>query len=226
MDIEQHLEKKAEQLPSPSAGKQWRNTFLLSIVIFSLGSIYLSLRRWDYDLYIANKVFATTALVLIGLSLALSGLCYFWDFADDKILYRKYLGLTGFAFAVIHVVTSVFLLPDHFPYPEWFFDNMLSVFLGGTALLLLSFLALISNRTAMTMLGSKYWRLLLRLGYLAFILIIAHLAILKYPGWIRWMKNFDPILPPLSLLEFIFALLVITLRIAVWIDLKAGTNQE
>ncbi|MDP2691280.1 MAG: ferric reductase-like transmembrane domain-containing protein [bacterium] len=202
----------------------WFNTILLSLGIFFFSSLYLFVRRGNYDFFIANKAFATTSLVLIGLSLALSGLCYFWNFLDSKIVYRKHLGLAGFAFAIVHVIVSFFFLSGRFTYPEWFSGHFLSVMFGLLALLVLCFMALISNRWARMELGALLWRRLLRLGYLVLILVAAHFALLKYGEWTKWFQTPDPFLPPLSLLEMIFTLLVIGLRLAVWIDTVRNRN--
>jgi DMSO/TMAO reductase YedYZ heme-binding membrane subunit len=198
----------------------WLYTLIFGGLIFVAGSLYLFARRGNYDLYIANKVFATTALVLIGFSFALSGLCYFWDFVDTKIIYRKHLGLSGFVFALVHIITSVWFLPHKFSWPVWFADNLTSVVLGVLALLIFTIMAAISNRYAIEELGSKSWRIALRIGYIAFVFVIVHFTLLKYNGWINWFKTREPFLPPLSLLEVIFGLVVIILRIALWISKK------
>lgn len=197
----------------------WHSLFLGSLV-FIAGSLYLFARRGDYDLYIANKVFATTALVLIGLSFLLSAFCYFWDFVDTKIVYRKHLGLMGFAFAVVHVVVTVWFLPHKFPWPEWLYNNLQSAVFAGLALLIFALMAAVSNRYAVHELGSKGWRLLLRVGYVALIFVIIHFAFLKYNGWLNWFKTREPILPPLSLLEVIFAVGVIAFRIVLWLAVR------
>jgi len=203
--------------------KSWKllfNTLLFSGFIFLLGSLYLFARRGNFDLYIANKVFATTALVLIGLSFALSGLCYFWDFVDTKIIYRKFLGLVGFVFAIVHIVVTLNFLPNKFAYPDWFIANKISVIFAVIALLILTVMAVISNRFAALELGNKRWRMILRIGYLAFIFVIIHFTLLKYQGWIKWFDTREPLLPPLSLLEIIFAVAVIILRIALFISVR------
>lgn len=220
MNLNEIIEEKTRKQSFPSSTKLWGNTFLLSIFIFIAGSLYLFARRGNYDLFIANKVFATTALVLIGLSLALSGLCYFWDFVDDKIVYRKVLGLLGFYYAIVHIIVTFFFLSEKFPYPDWYAGNLISVFFAILALSILIIMAAISNRYAIHELGIKQWRILLRTGYIAFIFITIHFTLLKYPGWIKWFTTREPILPPLSLLEVIFAVAVLLLRLAVEIDLR------
>lgn len=200
--------------------KFWRKTLLFSTIIFIAGSLYLFLRRGSYDLHIANKVLAVTALVLIGFSLVLSAICYFWDFADKQIIYRKYLGITGFAFASVHTIISLFFLPTHFSFPTHFLDDWLPFLAGLVALIILTYMASISNNQAIKKLGGKTWRKLMRItGYTALILTITHLTLLKYPGWLRWLRKINK-LPPLSLIAFIFAISVLLLRLALWLSKK------
>lgn len=211
--------------------KSWRllfNTLIFSVFVFFGGSLYLFVRRGDYDLFVANKALATTSLVLIGLSFALSGLCYFWNFVDTKIIYRKFLGLVGFAFAIAHVIVALNFLPHKFAYPDWFTANKVSVIFGALALLIFTIMATISNRFTAFELGDKRWRMILRIGgYLAFIFVIIHVALLKYPEWIKWLTTMEPLLPPLSLLGIIFAAAVIILRIALFISIyKKTANQS
>lgn len=196
----------------------WIRTIILSIFVFISGSLYLFIRRGNYDLYVANKVFATTALILIGLSFALSGICYFWNFADSKIVYRKDLGLSGFAFAIVHIIISIFFLPNRFPYPQWMNEHWISALFGTVALIIFSIMAAISNNFAMQRLGVKQWKLILRTGYVAYTAVIVHFAVLKYTEWIKWFTTFQPLLPPLSLFAFVFSVGVIVLRISMFID--------
>jgi DMSO/TMAO reductase YedYZ heme-binding membrane subunit len=202
----------------PKTGKQlWFRTFVFSVFVFTFGSLYLFSRRGNFDLYIANKVFATTALVLIGLSMALSGLCFFWDFVDTKIIYRKHLGLVGLLYAILHVIVTTTLLPHKFAFPEWIYIHKPSFIFGTIALAIFLIMAIMSRRHIINQLGGKTWRALLSYGgYTAFILVMAHFALLKYNGWIGWFRTREPFLPPLSLLEIIFATAVIILRIALW----------
>lgn len=223
MPFIKRFEEITKKVKPISSWKLLFNTLVFSGFIFLIGSLYLFARRGNYDLYIANKVFATTSLVLIGLSFALSGLCYFWDFVDTKIIYRKSLGLVGFAFAIIHIVVTLYFLPHKFAYPDWFVANITSVIFATLALLIFAIMAAISNRFAALELGGKRWRMILRTGYLALVFIIIHFTLLKYQGWIKWFATREPLLPPLSLLEIIFAVAVIILRIALFISIHKKT---
>src|SRR3990167_2631115 len=100
MPFAKRFEEISKKIKPVSPALLWLKTALFSVAVFAVGALYLYVRRGTFDLSISNKVFASTAVILIGLSFALSAICYFWNFADTKIIYRKYLGLSGFAFAV------------------------------------------------------------------------------------------------------------------------------
>lgn len=204
----------------------WVKTILLSIGIFIIGSLYLYLRRGEFDLHIANKVFAITSLFLVGFSLSLSGLAYFWNFVDTKIIYRKHLGVIGLAYALLHALATFLLLRDHFPWTEWYSNELVSVLLGLSALIIFIGLVAISNKYSIMELGGATWRKLLRYGgYSGFILVIFHFILLKYKGWGRWFDSYDPWMPPLSLIAIIFVSLVLLLRLVLAIVLVKKESQ-
>ena len=219
MPFAKRHEEIIKKITPPSQLRMWLNTFAFGFLVFAAGALYLFARRGVFDLYIANKALAVDALVLIGLSLALSGLVYFWDFVDTKIIYRKFLGLAGFGLAGLHVIISLFLLPEKLGFKE-LWEHPVSMSFGAAALLIFIMMAAISNKYAFHQLGSKRWRTLLRLGYWAFIFVLVHLSILKYGDWAKWFGSFDPILPPLSLLAIIFGVAVIILRLALWFSIR------
>jgi DMSO/TMAO reductase YedYZ heme-binding membrane subunit len=229
MPFEERFNQIVKKSTPTSPLRMWINTLILSISVFVFGSAYLFARRGNFDLYIANKVFATTALVLIGLSFALSGLCYFWDFVDTKIIYRKILGLTGFYYSLVHIFVTLFLLPNKFPLPSWILGHVTTVFFATLGLIIFTAMAIASKDDVMHELGSKKWRMTMRAGYIAYIFIIIHFTMLKYKGWINWFNTKEPFLPPLSLLEIFFAVAVIGIRIALEISLrkkKLAINSE
>jgi DMSO/TMAO reductase YedYZ heme-binding membrane subunit len=214
--VERH-EQIVKKLSSFSMTRLWVNSAMWGLVMFVAGSLYLYARRGEFDLYIANKALAGASLTVIGLSLALSGLCYFWDFVDTKIIYRKYLGITGFVMALAHGTISLWLLPDHFVWPEYFLNYRVTFFAGLTALVILVGMTVISNRYAAHELGGLWWRRLLRWGgYSALLLVMVHFGLMKYQGWIRWFKTREPWLPPLSLWTMVLAVGAVALRMALW----------
>lgn len=198
-------------------------SFLFSLLIFILSSFYLFLRRWDYNLYIANKSIATTALFLLGLSLVLGSFCYLFSFADKKLIYRKWLGITGFIFVIIHITISAFFIP-RFQFPDWIFKHKTSFIFGTSAFILFLIMAILSNKYFENKLGENLWRKILRYsGNIGFLFIGIHLSVLKYGEWVKWSKTLDPILPPLSFFGIIFIVFIFILQIAAFISKKKET---
>ncbi len=221
------LKRNGNKINISSTGtnlKYWLNSSLVGIISFVMASLYLFASRGNFDLYIANKALANASLILIGLSMALSGICYFWDFADKKISYRKYIGVVGFVMALIHAVISLWFLPKRFNW-AFFLDNLETFIPGLLALVLLAGMVLLSHQHAAKKVGGALWRKLLRwLGYSAVILIIVHFGLMKYKGWIKWFKTGEPALPPLSFWIVIFAIAVLVLRVCLWLAEKTKSK--
>ncbi len=197
-------------------------------------SLYLFFRLSNYDVFIANRATADTAIILIGLSFALSGVCYYWQSFSPLIIYRRYLGITGFVYGLIHALFSLFSYFFNSGAPPgiynffktWTFfsikiSNVVAFLFGLFALLFFAFMTLISNKTAQKKLAQS-WRPLLRAGYIAFVFVMIHFSIKKYSIWASWL-SYKIGLPPSSLLLTIFGLIVIGLRIVLHINLLLKT---
>ena len=169
--------------------QQYGAALAVAIFLFAVFSVYLLFRRGYYDLYIANKIFAEVAVVLLGIVLLIGPLSRFFSFPDRYVQYRKELGIVAFFLAFIHSVVSLFFLPSKFPLsgflriPNWPF-----VF-GLAAILVLVAIFFISNDRAMIAIGRKrWWQLQYWSARLAFILILFHVFIMKWSGWVIWYK--------------------------------------
>ncbi len=212
------------------------HTAWVSLFIFGLTYGYLMLTEPATLPVTANKASANTAMILIGLSFALSGLCYFWDFIDTKIVYRKYLGLAGFAFGLAHAVMSLvyylilkprgyessplYVLDHVWDYGAFVISNLYAFALAVVALLIFAMMTAISNQYAIHELGGVWWRRLLRFGYVAYILATLHFLIKNVPEWLAMFATPEPELPPLNFMIFLLVLVVIGLRLALWYSLQ------
>ncbi len=198
--------------------RMWEKTFFFSLGLLILNFFYLYIQTRRFNIYLYNKAFATTSVILVGLSFALSGICYFWNFADKKIIYRKYLGIVGFFYGLLHGGVSFFLLPGPSPLSYYLSREHILPFLSGfLALLIFLMMTLISNRYSIQHLGGRLWKNLMHLGYIAYFFVIIHIILLNLGGW----KN---ILSGLYLITLIFALLVIGLRIGLYLKTKKQTR--
>src|SRR3989344_6004382 len=110
----------AEKFHFSGAVKLWRNTCVFGIIVLIFSCLYLYSQSGDMDILMLNKAIACSAMVLIGIALALSAVCYYWAFAETKFVYRKYFGMCGFFFACVHVLITLAFLQYKFPFPAYY----------------------------------------------------------------------------------------------------------
>ncbi len=208
------------------------HTTWFSTVVFLVCLWYLILVEQETLPVTVNKALADTAMVLIGLSFALSGLCYFWDVVDTKIVYRKYLGLFGFAFGLGHAVMSdifyfvfkphgyehnpIFELTHQWDFHFFVISNLYAFAAAVVSLCIYALMAIISNQYAIHELGGVWWRRILRIGYLAYILSAFHFSLKNIPDWIELLEGGNFTLPPLNFILLLLVLFVVVLRLALW----------
>lgn len=196
---------------------------LFSVFLLLMVFGYNFLQMGQSSLRVWNRSFADTGMLLIGMSFALSGLCYFFSFLDSKILYRRDLGLNGFYLVAIHGFYS-FMFSKFIPWFKYFDrDRLLAFIPAAVSLLIFLGMSLISNKYAAKKLGSDKWRALLRVGYIAYILGAAHAVLWGFDDWQEWFGTST--LPPISLIIVVFATFVLLLRIALWLALKKGSKK-
>lgn len=196
-------------------------TVFFSFVVFSLAGLYIYAQTGVYELRQLNRAFGDTGMILIGFSLILSSLAFFWDFADGYVSYRKDLGLIGFAYVSFHVVISLFGLPALFTFPAYYLAaaNIIPFLCALISFIIYGLMASVSNQAAIRILGGKNWRYVLRAGFVAYIFSMLHYGLKSYPQWLDWFGVHNTILPPLSLWVTIFGSAVIIYRVILWMAL-------
>jgi len=145
------------------------------------------------------------ALVLLVLSLACTPLNTLFGFRQ-VITVRRTLGLYAFMFAATHF--AIFIWIDYGFNWEFLLDDIsdkLYIFVGLTALIILSLLAATSFKWWMKRLG-KRWKALHRLVYLAAPLVVLHFAWARKGDIFRLQGD---ILQPLAV-GFVVGLLLLT----------------
>ena len=188
-------------------------TIIFSFVSFGFFYAYTS---WLGIPNVLNKSAADVAIFLIGLSMILSGICYFWNVFDTLIKYRKYLGMVGWAFAIAHLLLSWDAFLSLLNVETWQEGAMWPVLTGFLATVIFTIMALISNKFMATFLGQN-WRPLLRTGYIAVIFVLAHVVLLRLPRWISWYEGGMQTPPSSSIIVTVFMLLVLVMRVALWL---------
>jgi hypothetical protein len=172
-------------------------------------------------LYIANKAFAGTAAILLGVIFLLGPLSRLFDFADRYLELRKEIGVVGMLFAFAHVLSSFFFLPHKFPMGDFFSKSLLTTLFGLIATGVLLFVFLISRHAIMTWLTPRRWWPMQYWGLrIIFVFTALHVFVMKWSGWIMWYKNgggpelVHPEWPGGGLLVGWFIAFVICIRIA------------
>ena len=208
--------------------------FVVSAIIFAIFSLYLFLRRGYFNLYIANKVFGSTAVLLSGITLVIGILSKKYTFLASFMTIRRHLGLLALGFAVIHVVLSL-TQQNKFPFPQWYLSHWIPILFGIAAVIAWFYLMWISRNSKIKEMGVEIWKRNLSLfSRFAFFAIFLHLTVMKYEGWIRWLKGQtkqtaelqNPSYPPASLFVFLIMIGVIAFRFVAGILRKKKQHQQ
>lgn len=217
--MHEKLEKDlAKRKRLPNDLRQYIESFVYSLLILAFIAGYYFMLNPRINSRILNKSVADVSIILIGLSLVLSSICYFWDFADKFIVYRKHLGVIGFWYAFLHGILS--LVPERFsPFLVYYLnENRINAFLpAAVSLVLFAVMTVISNRYSIQKIGPKRWKFIMRIGFLAYGLGIIHFFLKTSSSWSAWFFGQDTMFPPFSLISFLFAVTVLILRTALWV---------
>lgn len=211
-----------------SVVRHYIKPLLISLLFFFLFSFYLYLRRGYFNLYIANKVFGSVPVILLGLILIISPLSRAYQRFDAWTHLRKELGIIAMISALLHGIISLFLLPDRFN-PAYFFtrSQLLPFLLGIISLLILIYLFILSLNAIVMRLDKKQWWHIQNWGVrIAYITILLHLYIMKWPGWVKWYIEGGstdlarPFMPPGSLIAGSLGMYAVVIRVAEYLNQK------
>lgn len=205
----------------PGDRRLWVETIIYSLIILFIVNCYYLLTNTQWTARMFNRAVGDVAILITGLSLMLSSLCYFWNFADKFIIYRKHLGLVGFGYVLLHGVLSL-ILTDYTPFAAYYLNDkrILSFTAALIATLIFGGMALISNRLAIHEIGPHLWRRLMRIGFLGFALVLFHFGQKGWTFWLSWlMGKSESLFPSFGLIVFVFGIGVLILRGALAISI-------
>jgi len=201
----------------------WFRASAMAAAAVAFGCLYFFIRQylkdgiWRFDLSLVNKSLGVAALILLALSMFLTGVAYFSRGPARPLAFRKYYGLVGFWVGLAHGAVNHILLPAAGLHPEIKAGDRHAELIGLVALAVFASMAVASTAWARRRLGGKKWRKLLRYsGYAGLVLAAAHAGLLKWSSWTKYFRTFDPVMPSLSLFAAAFAAVAILLRLAVW----------
>ena len=209
--------------------RQYCFAVFIAVIIFFALSLYIYFRRGYFDLYIANKAFAGTSAILLGIILLLGPLSRFFSFPDRYIQYRKELGIIAFFLALTHGIVSYYFLPLKFSLSGFLVTYNWPLIFGLFATILLIFLFFISLYPIMSAIGKKTWWPLQYWGLrLVFALTFLHVFMMKWSGWLKWYKVGGgkelarPELPGAGLLVGWFMVFVVLMRVSEFFGPRFG----
>lgn len=204
----------------------WKKTSAIVFIVFGLCLAYAIVRynivrSIPFDnlpLFIANKAIALSATILIGLSFLLGPLAHVWKGLIPHLYLRKHLGVIGFGVAALHTLMSLVLL-DKTYYPKFYTESGKFNLMGESALLfgILSFLifsviAITSLPPIEKHMHPGQWKLVQRMGYLAYFFVLLHVTVMGFAGWFNpdsWKYG----LASISLIAALFIIFVLLVRI-------------
>jgi len=171
-----------------------------------------------FPLFILNKATSLAAVIFVACSYLIGKIIHWHD--DDRALRLvviKFCGLVGFFLAAVHAFFSLALLSPAY-YAKYFDDGgqlnlqgELALAVGVLALFFLLAPALMSLPMMPKALGGKRWKRGQHGGYVALTLVVVHLVVFGWKGWlapIGWHGG----LPPISLVAVVVALVPLLVK--------------
>jgi len=138
---------------------------------------------------------------------------------NSFIIYRKYLGLIGFYFVLIHGAI-ILLMQNRYPFPIYFLqsETIVPFIFALASTFTFVIVAVASHNYIRSKLNVFTWRKVMRLGHIALIIGLLHFAIKSSILWTDWFKALFPIYPPPSLIAFIIGMVTIIIRVSLFFD--------
>ncbi len=192
----------------------WALSCIITLAVYAVLSALLFLALpfgpyETYDLFIANKALAGTAVILICLSFFMGPLARFSRKVSGRLYARKYVGVSGFGIAAIHAIISLGLFEKSF-----FVENQASFLFGVLSFMIFAAVSVTSIPGVEKSIHPKQWKFIQRTGYLAFVLVLLHFSLLKMQHWTSYLSDVTG-LPSSSFVAFAFGIIVILARLSV-----------
>lgn len=205
--------------------KLWLNTLLIAAALYAILAYITFLLDKSLEPLTFSKALGGTAAICLAISFSFSSWCYYFNFLDHKLIYRKYFGLTGYYIAILYSFSLLFVNSERYFFG--FFENIFSAdfILGLSALAYFTFMAVISNSWAIKQMSPKHWRWALRGGFAAWFLLAVRAFILEKPLWLDYLSTFRGFPPPRMLLSLL-VVAVITFRLSIEVSKKLRNKNK
>ncbi len=194
----------------------WHTAFKLGGVVLVLSLLYSVAYFGEASVLSLSRAIGAAAAFMIGISYAMSGVGYYFDFLDDKVAYRKYFGLVGLLLALIYTYTLFFVDPGTYFFNFFYNLGTPDFVLGILAMGILLGMVIISTPEGIKAIGTQNWRLGLRTGYVSSALLVTRAAIVHSTEWHYWWAHGHWYLPPIMLIATVFTIGVILFRASIF----------
>lgn len=214
-----HSDLPPERLWQPTTGKWFAVVFGASLAYAIVRYHLAGDVSWaHFPLFIFNKATSLAAVVFVACSY-LVGKIIRWHDHDRalRLVVIKFCGLVGFFLAGVHAFLSVCLLSPAY-YAKYFdvdgrlnLQGEVALSVGVVALFLLMSPAITTLPMMPKALGGRRWKRSQRAGYFALILVVGHLVVLGWKGWMtpgKWQAG----IPPISLVAVLAALVPLLVK--------------
>ena len=207
-----------DRLWQPTTAKWFAAVFGASLVYSLVRYHFAGDVEWrHFPLFILNKATSLAAVVFVACSYLISKSRWYSDDLALRLVVIKFCGLVGFFMAGVHALFSVCLITPAY-FAKYFDDagrmnlwGELGMCTGVVALFFLMSPAITTLPMMPKALGGWRWKRTQRMGYLALVLVVAHLVVLGWKGWLA-PKGWTAALPPISLVAVVAGLVPLVVK--------------
>ncbi len=230
---EKHLNLPPDRLWQPTTAKWFAALFGAALVYAIIRYHLAGDVAWaHFPLFILNKATSLAAVFFVASSY-LVGKVIHWhdhDFAL-RLVVIKFCGLMGFFLAAVHAFFSLSLLSPAY-YAKYFdaggrlnLQGELALAIGVIALFFLMSPAITTLPMMPKALGGWRWKRSQRAGYIALSLVVVHLVVLGWKGWLA-PSGWHGGLPPISLVAVLVALVPLFVKRKLVRDKQARREEQ
>ena len=195
----------ADRLWQPITGRRFSAVFGLCLLYAVLRYHIAGDVEWGhFALFILNKAVALAAVFLIAASYLIGPVIRWLNRDPRRLVVIKFCGLMGFSLAAIHAFMAVLLMRPAYFGKFFLADGRmnstgeLAMTLGVLGLWAVSLPAIATLPMMPKAIGGVRWKSNQRMGYLCLVLVLGHLVVMGWKGWIS-PETWPWGLPPISL---------------------------
>ena len=216
---EDHSSLPPDRLWQPTTAKWFAVVFGSSLAYAIVRYHFAGDVEWrHFPLFILNKATSLAAVMFVACSY-LVGKIIRWHDHDKalRLVVIKFCGLMGVFLAAVHAFFSLSLLTPAY-YAKYYdaggrlnLQGELALSVGVIALFFLMSPAITTLPMMPKALGGWRWKRSQRAGYIALSLVVVHLVVLGWKGWLA-PKGWQGGLPPISLIAVVAALIPLLVK--------------